>query len=193
MAGVRHHDPQRAWKGYTLYSETFREEAGEDRPIFLIDMDGQVVHQWNARTTVQSYMQLLPNGHLIYPTHDRSDVAKGPFGLYELDPEGNVVWSFRCRTDHDFQVLANGNILVHCITENFWPALGPEMKRQPYMVEINRNKELLWEWRGEEHLEELRRLLGPRRWDHVMDRATGEFAFDWAHNNTLQVLSLIHI
>jgi hypothetical protein len=115
-------------------------------------------------------------------------VARGPFGLYELDPQSNVVWSLRCRTDHDFQVLANGNLLVNMITENFCQALGPEMKRQPYMVEVNRDKQMVWEWRGEEHLEELRQLLPETGFAHLMERATGEFAFDWAHNNTLQVI-----
>lgn len=188
MKGLICHDRKHAGEGYTLFSQTHREETGPDRPIYLIDMQGEVVHTWHARTTVQSYMHLLPDGNMIYPTHDRSEVAGGPFGLYELDPASNVVWSVRCRTDHDFQVLENGNILVHMITENFWPALGPEMKRQPYMVEVTRDKRLVWEWRGEEHLRELEQLLSPQAWKHVMDRARGDFAFDWAHNNTLQVI-----
>jgi hypothetical protein len=98
------------------------------------------------------------------------------------------MWSYRCRVDHDFQIRENGNLLIHQITENMCPALGPELKRQPYMVEITRAKELVWEWRGEEHLDELRALLSPEAWKHVMDRATGQFAFDWAHNNTLQLI-----
>jgi len=187
MAGLIKYDEQKAWPGYTLYCPTHREESRQ-RSIYLIDMHGRIVHEWVAQTTVQSYCHLLANGNLIYPTHDRSDLAKGPFGLYELDPDSNVVWSFRCRADHDFQVLANGNLLIHNITEDFCPRLGPEMKRHPYMIEINRDKELLWEWRGQEHLDELEELLGPERWRHVMDRARGEFAFDWAHNNTLQVI-----
>lgn len=189
MPGVTRHDPDKAWTGYTLYSETHREESTGAHPIYLIDMNGEIAHQWNAAaTTVQSYMHLLPGGNMIYPTHDRSDVARGPFGLYELSPTGEAVWTFRCRTDHDFQVLDSGNLLIHNITENFRPRLGPGMKRQAYMIEIDRAGELLWEWRSEEHLDELEQLLGPDRWGHVMDRATGKFAFDWAHNNTLQVI-----
>jgi hypothetical protein len=188
MAGVTIHERRKAWEGYTLFSQTQQNPSDAPRPIYLIDMEGRIVHTWHALTTVQSYMHLLPDGNMIYPTHDRSDVAKGPFGLYELDPASNVVWSLRCRTDHDFQVLENGSVLVHMITENFRPALGPEMKRQPYMVEVTREKELVWEWRGEEHLDELKALLPAEGWKHVMDRAHGQFAFDWAHNNTLQVI-----
>ena len=64
------------------------------------------------------------------------------------------------------------------------------MTRHPYMIEVTRAGELVWEWRGEEHLEDLRELLPASAWDHVMDRASGQFAFDWAHNNTLQVIPL---
>ena len=187
MKGVTQYDRERAWNGYPLFCETHREDS-RPRPIYLIDMQGQIVHTWQAETTVQSYCRLLADGNLLYPTHDRSEVARGPFGLYELDPDSNVVWSFRCRIDHDFQVLENGNFMIHTITESFCPPLGPELKRHPYMVEINREKELLWQWRGEEHLDELAELLPAESWQHVMDRARGEFAFDWAHNNTLQVI-----
>lgn len=188
MNAVTKYDSDRAWEGYTLFCQTFAEEAAEQRPIYLIDMEGRIVHTWYAQTTVQSYMHLLRDGNMIYPTHDRSDVARGPFGLYELDPHSKVVWSLRCRTDHDFQVLEGGNILVHTITEGFCPALGPELKRHPYMIEVTPDKQLVWEWRGEQHMGELEQLLGPDGWEHMMGRARGQFAFDWAHNNTLQVI-----
>lgn len=193
MSGVTIHNPDKAWNGYTLFSETFAEpvwQKGMETVIYLIDMDGNPVHTWHQdRTTVQSHAQLLPNGHLLYPTHDRSDVSRcDNVGVFELDPDSQLVWSIRCRVDHDFQFRPNGNLLIHTITENFWPALGPELKRHAYMIEVTRDKDLVWEWRCEEHLEELRRLLTPSGWDHLMTRATGDFAFDWAHNNTLQLI-----
>ena len=79
--------------------------------------------------------------------------------------------------------------MVHTINETMCPALGPELKRHPYIVEITRDKDLCWEWRGEEHLKELEALLTPKAWEHVMSRTAKKFAFDWAHNNTLQVIT----
>ena len=189
--GVTRHDAGKAFEGYTLYSETFMEpkRQGEgERQIYLIDMQGELVHTWQVETTLQSYCRLLPDGNLVYPTHDRSDVARGPIGIYEIDPDSRVVWSYSCRADHDFQVLANGHYLIHTIGESMCPALGTELKRHPYIVEATRDKELVWEWRGEEHLEELEELLPADAWQHLMSRARNEFAFDWAHNNTLQVI-----
>ncbi len=189
--GVLRYDPDKAFNGYTLFCETFKDKprAGErNGPIYLIDMHGRPVHEWRAEISLQSYGQLLGDGNLLQPTHDRSDVDRGPFGIFELDPQSNVVWWVRCRADHDFQVLSGGSLLIHTITESFCPPLGPDLKRHPYMIEVTRDKQLVWEWRGQEHLAELEALLGPDGWKHVMDRATGRFAFDWAHNNTLQVI-----
>jgi hypothetical protein len=56
------------------------------------------------------------------------------------------------------------------------------------MIEVTRDKELVWEWHGEEHIEELEALLSPEAWAHFLNRVQGEFSFDWAHNNTLQVI-----
>jgi len=191
MSSVTHHDPAKAWEGYTLFCETGRDPAPEGQPghpIYLVDMAGEPVHVWRAPRSVQSYCRLLPDGNLIVPTHDRSETEKGQCGLRELTPDSEVVWSLRCRTDHDFQVLDSGNLLVHTITDHFCPRLGPELKRHPYMIEVTREKELVWEWAGDEHLDELEELLSPEAFAHVMERATGNFAFDWAHNNTLQII-----
>lgn len=191
MSGVTICDAGKAYHGYTLFCETVSTAPRKDDPpgtIYLVDMEGSPVHEWHVATTLQSYCRLLPDGNLVYPTHDRSDVAGGRVGLYEIDPESNVVWSYRCRTDHDFQILESGNLIINTITESMCPALGPELKRHPYIIEITREKDLVWEWRGEEHLAELEELLPPEGWRHVMERARGRFAFDWAHNNTLQVI-----
>lgn len=189
QTGLRFHDETRSFAGYTLYCPSVPKFAPEDEPegaIYLIDMAGTLVNRWPVHTALQSFCRLLPDGSLLYPTNDRSDLASA--GIRRIDPAGNVLWYYRCRVDHDFQVLENGNLLIHAITERAWPGLAPGMTRHPYVIEITREGELLWEWRGEEHLEELRALLPAAAWNHVMERAHGPFAFDWAHNNTLQII-----
>jgi hypothetical protein len=187
--GVTHHDPEQSYDGYTLFNETyeFPERAPDGKGnLYLVDMNGEPVHRWEVDTAVQSHARLLPDGNLIYPTRDRSDIEEA--GLRELDPDSEVVWSYHCRVDHDFQVMESGNLLVHTITDNMVPELGPELKRNPYVVEIDREKNLQWEWFGEDHVDELRDLLSADEWAFVEDRIENDYSFDWAHNNTLQII-----
>ena len=187
--GVTMHDPERCFDGYTLVCESYEDPsltADGTGKIYLVDMDGEPVHRWHVGTALQSFCRLLPDGNILYPTRDRSDIKQA--GIRELDPQSNVVWYYHCRVDHDYQLLANGNLLIHTITDNMCPQLGNGLKRHPYMIEITRAGDLLWEWHGEDHLDELEQLLPPAGWQHFQDRITCEFAFDWAHNNTLQVI-----
>jgi len=187
--GVTTYEPEHCFDGYTLVCESYDDPslaADGTGKIYLIDMHGEPVHRWHTQAPLQSFCRLLPDGNLLYPTHDRSDIKQA--GIRELDAESNVVWYYHCRVDHDFQVLDNGNLLIHTITDNMYPQLGPGLKRQPYIIEVARDGELLWEWHGEEHLRELEELLPPEGWEHFRRRVASEFAFDWAHNNTCQVI-----
>lgn len=187
--GVSIYKPDKCFDGYTLFCTSYEDPAlTEDGTgkIYLIDMQGDQVHQWHVKTALQSFCRLLPNGNLLYPTRDRSRIEQA--GLRELDPESNIVWYYHCRIDHDYQVLDNGNLMLHTIADLPWPELGPELKRHPHIIEITRDKRLVWQWRGEEHLAELRELLSPEAWDFVWRRTQGQFSFDWAHNNTCQII-----
>jgi hypothetical protein len=185
--GVTVYNPEKFYNGYTLFCHTYESpEAGPDgvAHMYLINMEGEVVHEWTAKTAVQ-LLELLPNGDLLYSTRDRSNIAKA--GLREIDPDSNVVWYYHCRIDHDYKVLENGNFMIHCIMDKMVPEIGPELKRCPYIVEITPDKELVWEWFGEDHLDELRELL-KEKWPAIEERIQRDFPFDWAHNNTCEVL-----
>ena len=187
--GVTVHDAEHCYEGYTLFCESYEDpsqSADGTGKIYLIDMDGEVAHRWEVETALQSFARLLPNGNLVYPTRDRSDISEA--GLRELDPESDVVWSYHCRVDHDFQVRDDGRLLIHTIRDDTVPEIGPELKRNPYIVEIDREKTLHWEWAGEDHLDEIRELLSEEEWAFVERRIEEEYSFDWAHNNTLQLV-----
>ncbi len=180
---------EKCFNGYTLFCETVEDpsEVPEGRaPIYLVDMEGGPVHVWHVETAVQSFCRLLPDGNLLYPTRDRSELAEA--GLRELDPHSNVLWYHHCRIDHDFQVLGNGHLLLHCIADYPWPELGPGLKRHPTIVQIDRNGAPQWVWRGEEHAAALEDVLPRKSWEHFRDRVRNEFTFDWAHNNGCHVV-----
>jgi len=217
IAGVTIYKPDKCYHGYTLFCHTHEDQRlGRDlyAYMYLIDMEGRIVHRWMAKTAVQ-LLKLQPDGTLYYMTRDRSDINQA--GLYKLAPDSSVLWYYHCRIDHDFFPLENGNIIIHCITDYMAPELGPELRRHPYFIEITPDKELVWEWHGEQHLRELvdlcnlelpidweRRMeeeLEERRaWDERVQKASPEQlaaakealirqrSFDWAHNNTCQVI-----
>jgi len=186
---LKAYEPEKCFNGYTLCCEDYEDgRLGEDGcgKIYLVDMEGRIVHTWRTTTAQQSHCRLLPDGNLLYPTRDRSNIREA--GLRELAPDSTVQWYYHCRIDHDFQVLENGELMIHAIRDFMWPEIGPELKRHPYIVEITRQKELVWQWCGEEHIGELQALLSPEGRRHFEDRVRGEYAFDWAHNNTCQVI-----
>ena len=187
--GVTVYDEERSYDGYTLFAETYEDPS--DAPdgkakIYLVDMEGEPVQRWEVETAVQSHCRLLPNGNLLYPTRDRSKIEEA--GVRELDPESDVVWSYHCRIDHDFQVTDDGRMFLHTIEDTMVPEIGPELKRNPYIVEIDRDKNVHWEWNGEEHFDELGDHLSDDEWEYVRQRIESEYPFDWAHNNTLQLI-----
>ena len=57
----RAHGPLRAQPGFTLFSPMYG-----DGSVYLIDMDGQVVHTWCLPYRPGLTGHLLDNGHLLY-------------------------------------------------------------------------------------------------------------------------------
>jgi len=87
--------------GYTLIS------AGDD-PAFLIDMDGNVIHNWSLRGFPA---KLLPDGSII-GCYELSDIDEAKYIAQETW-DGNIVWEFNnwengwARNHHDFEREGN--------------------------------------------------------------------------------------
>ena len=86
-----------AYGGYTLIVPG----RGNGLP-YLIDSGGQMVHQWEHALR---QVRLLENGNVL---------ASNRGQIYEIDPLGNVLWSYRHpqRQHHDLLKLPNGNVLL---------------------------------------------------------------------------------
>jgi len=104
-----HNDPLKSFQGYTLIAPA--DIPGY--PIFLMDNDGVVVHQWTGREEwlcTPGY-HLQKDGMLLLSTCPSHDGYNG--GLVRLDWDGNVVWSFEDEhLHHDALPLPNGNVLT---------------------------------------------------------------------------------
>ncbi len=110
--GVLHYDKEKSYGGYVLYTN----HRGGTK-TYLVDLEGNVVHEWDHQGREAFMAELLPNGNLMR-------LEQGPdtpvtFGgwhgtLREYDWDGNIVWEHTVRDEntvahHGFDRLPNGN------------------------------------------------------------------------------------
>ena len=130
--GVLYYDKDKAFDGYTLFSPMVASNT-----TYLIDMEGNIVHQWKCQTPPGLYAELLPNGNLLragkanqkkqlaelgdkWPHKQDSYVNIGGTGgmIQEYDWDGNVVWEYTMAKaneemqHHTFHRMPNGNTLI---------------------------------------------------------------------------------
>ena len=105
--GVIHYDKDKATPGLTLYSRN-----GSDQ-VWLISMDGEVVHEWKTTGGTTNTNYLRPNGNLFIceKVAGGPKVRSGKGGrMREYDWDGNVVWEhIDDHQHHDARRLENGN------------------------------------------------------------------------------------
>ncbi len=108
--GLTDFDAGRAEPGFTLYSPLWRQST------FLLNMEGEVVHEWELPGAPGGYARLLPNGNLFYAAQTEGGPpfeggAKGGL-MREVDWGGKIVMEHRDDWQHhDCRRLDNGNIL----------------------------------------------------------------------------------
>jgi len=125
--GVTVHDPDKVYQGYTLYT------SGHAQKAFLIDMDGNTVHEWSLpfskvdlegihsdakpENTYFRDVYLYPNGDLlaIYVAYG---ITPWGMGMVKIDRDSNLIWKFLEPCHHDISVGEDGRIyaLTHRIT-----------------------------------------------------------------------------
>ena len=145
-----------ATAGYTLFSPL------HGRVTYLIDLRGDVVHQWNHPLTNSTYAYLLQNGNLLWsgrlPEGPQHMGGRGGL-LREYDWHGRVVWEHHhIGQHHDFRRLPNGNTLFLA-----WEIVPPDIAcRVPggllgtqhpdgcmygdRIYEVTAAGETVWEW-----------------------------------------------
>ena len=160
---VKVYDTAKAYEGYTLFAQ----HASTD--VWLIDMQGRIVHRWKMETPLGGDERLLPNGNLlrINKTFNEPSGALGSVGelLLEVAWDGSIVWSHRNPTmHHDFCRLKNGNTLINIhvripieIVKKVKGGMPESRKNAEIwgsgLQEINPDGEVVWEWIGHEHLD----------------------------------------
>lgn len=165
--GLRLYDQALSFGGYTLFTPQTGNGA-----VYLIDIEGKVVHQWNMPVRPGREGVLLPNGNLGYngchPTslglYPAWDLWHGG-DFYEVTPTGETVWRHEDpRHHHDAQWLPNGNLLYTVcepLPAEFARRItgGDERKdaddgiiQADTVIEVDRNGDVVWQWRSWDHL-----------------------------------------
>lgn len=187
--GLRGHERDLACPGYTLFTPS---HGGGT--TLLIDMDGQVVHEWRLPWPPGLSGQLTPRGTLLYcgrileSESEWLRVQPWKGGLVaEVDWNGHVLWEVRHPTHHhDATLLRNGNVLLLCLEElpqSFANRVqggraGTEAEGRMWadvLVEMMPTGKIVWQWRSLEHL------------DPKIDRITAEqeTRTEWTHGNAV--------
>lgn len=163
--GLIAHDPELSAGGYTLIAP----QTGRGH-VYLVDMQGEVAHQWKMPVRPGRHAVILPNGNLGYNgSHAHSPDRYASWSMWhggdfsEVTPQGEVVWHYEDSAHHhDAQWLPNGHLLyVACapVPTGFAERVPGGTAHEPDEVmygdvirEVNRAGELVWEWKAWEHL-----------------------------------------
>jgi len=111
VKGIVFCNSYRAFNGFTLFAPVNGTGA------WLIDMKGKIVNYWEMSVKPAGYVELLPNGHLLFagkhPDSPLPDVEGAGGVLLEVDWDGNIKWNYEDPCLHDsFYRKDNGNTLV---------------------------------------------------------------------------------
>jgi hypothetical protein len=153
-----------AFPGCTLINTMNSKKA------YLIDLEGRVVHTWQADTNSVHCAYFLKNGHLLRPA-DLGGAEKafgggpGAHGrIQEYTWEGELVWDFKLINDkqlshHDVTRMPNGNILMIV-----W-----DKKSAQEAIAAGRKKELVGNYLLPDSIVEVR----------PTGKTTGEVVWEW--------------
>jgi Arylsulfotransferase (ASST) len=176
--GLRVCEPERASPGFTLFAPHFV----QNRVVYLIDLQGEVVHTWNMPYPPGLSGYLTERGTLFYNgrTSEESFLSRFPFKggvVLEADWNGKVLWELRHPDHHHHGILLrNGNVLLHCMGEvpdgiarrvkggmSEHNMLSGQYAPRPdadagkmysdYLAEVTRAGQTVWEWRTWDHLD----------------------------------------
>jgi len=115
--GLRACNPERACPGFTLFTPRFE----QNRTVYLIDLQGEVVHTWHLPYAPGLFGYLTERGTLFYSGRALEDnfLSRFPFKggvVLEADWNGKVLWEVRHPDHHHVGILLrNGNVLLNCL------------------------------------------------------------------------------
>ncbi len=186
--GLTYLDEEKACPGYIVFSPS------RSNKTLLIDLQGNVVHQWELEYLPGLYGYLLPNGNLFYngkTQHTKPEnymtwgtAFKGGI-LQEITPENEVIWEHKDPFHHHDGRKTSTEGAIYLDLEPVPKEISSKVKGgisgsdengmwSDLIKEIDSDGEVVWEWHSYEHLDpETDSLL------HNMKRV------EWTHGNSV--------
>jgi hypothetical protein len=167
--GVTLYNPQKAYNSYVLFT-------GGDRITRLIDMNGNVVHEWKYVGFPGVFLdpQLVggTRGHVLLTLKSIDGAGTGLIpgqasyeisqSVGELDWNGNVVWKWgdaqapggAAQQHHDWRRLPNGDTLILANWLHAVPGFAQPKVLDDVIYEVAPNGKIVWQWIAADHLDE---------------------------------------
>ncbi len=147
-SGVTFSDPSKTYEGYNLY---FRMQGSE---AYLMDMNGDKVHQWNFPDTKKQMwraVELMDDGSLIVVDIDN--------GLKRFDWDSKIIYeNLKIAPHHDIEVLPDGSMLL--LVRDFHKYRGRNVAFDS-ILRITPENKVISRWSTFENFEELQKLHKP--------------------------------
>ena len=202
--GVLYHDPQKSTPGYTIFTPLGLLNT------FLIDMNGEVVHQWDLPNDAGNYAYLLENGNLLAAIRTEEGPQRLPAKgghLIEYDWEGNIVWEHIDHVQHhDFRRRSNGNTVYLG-----WELLDEDTQAKvpgglegmthadgiygDFIREVDSEGKTVWEWHAAHDMDMNQFPLSPvakrEEYAHantIFPCPNGDMIINWRYNNTMAMI-----
>jgi hypothetical protein len=145
--------PGKTEDGYTLYACASPTLLAQNKRVLLIDMQRQVVHQWEVSfskiwpnpphlqgrqiddSTVCIFAcHLYANGDLLVVFHSLELTVHG-YGLAKIDKDSNLIWSYPASVHHDVVVAEDGTIYTLIQRPVYSSPRGLEYVPLPWLVD----------------------------------------------------------
>jgi len=204
QTGLTIHDRKRATPGYTLFSPLGQLKTR------LINIDGELVHEWDLPAPPGNYAYLQSNGNLLVACRSNGGpegLAAGGGLMQELDWDGNLIWEYVDHYQHhDFRRLPNDN-LIYLGWERLSDAAVARVRGGlavadhdgevwgDYLREVDRNGDTVWEWHAETDMEIEKYPICPichrnefAHGNSVTCTQDGDIMVSWRHNHLVAVI-----
>ncbi|MFC3282180.1 arylsulfotransferase family protein [Litchfieldella rifensis] len=193
--GVTIHESNQTRDGLTLYT------SGDASAAYLIDMDGDVVHEWRRpfseiwqegvgsieKPRPDEFVHMrnaraFPNGDLVALYEGNGDTPYG-YGVVKLDRDSNVIWSYPGRAHHQLDIAPDGKIyvLTHEVVDDEVDVLGKQPRLEDFLVVLSPDGEELQKTR-------LVTTLGESQYRRLLESVPGLSLWDPLHTNTVEYI-----